>query len=296
MNLQQPYGRIIASLELQISHVQKSGTNYSEIKDNVLVEALIFNPSITKGLTLVKLHSNDTDTYNGVNEKRPKHTKTSIYLPQEVFEEAKKDKTNNGTIPISFVIYSNASLFGTNTSMNLFEENLNTKKYSHIISSEVISATVDGGPIENLDPPVILRFFLPENDKACEKRRCAYYVPNGTNSGTWSTDGCSTSMEGNSIVCKCDHLSSFTVLVVRTARRVLYAIKAEPKHISKCLGKYSCYSEFHALRVAIVRQLNKYSLRGYILWGTRTLFLTCTVHWFEPIVATLGDEFRSLIE
>ncbi|PIK42244.1 putative G-protein coupled receptor [Apostichopus japonicus] len=211
MNLQQPSGRIIASLELQISHVQKSGTNYSEIEDNVVVKALILNLSITYGLTLVKTHSNDTDTYNGENEKRLDDTETSIYLPPKVIEEAKKDKRNNGAIPISFVIYKNASLFGTDTGMNLMEEI--AKMSSHIISSEVISVNVDGGPMENLTPPVILRFFLPEKDKVCDQPLCVYYVPNGTNNGTWSTDGCSTSTEENLTICKCDHLSSFTVLM-----------------------------------------------------------------------------------
>ncbi|XP_071830103.1 adhesion G protein-coupled receptor E3-like [Apostichopus japonicus] len=211
MNLQQPSGRIIASLELQISHVQKNGTNYSEIEDNVVVKALIFNPSIKKGLTLVKTHANDTDTYSGENETRLDDTETSIYLPPEVIEEARKYKTNNRGIPISFVIYKNASLFGTDTGMNLMEEI--AKMSSHIISSEVISVNVDGGPMENLTPPVILRFFLPEKDKVCDQPLCVYYVPNGTDNGIWSTDGCLTSTEKNLTVCKCDHLSSFTVLM-----------------------------------------------------------------------------------
>ena len=58
---------------------------------------------------------------------------------------------------------------------------------------------------------------------------CGYwdYFAN-EDAGGWKTDGCKTDITSDNIVCQCDHLSNFAVLIVSSSPAVLESVISTP--------------------------------------------------------------------
>ncbi|CAI9718375.1 G-protein coupled receptor 126-like [Octopus vulgaris] len=84
-----------------------------------------------------------------------------------------------------------------------------TKEYNKS-TSHVISANIPNIQITNLNEPVTVSF-----SSVYQNQQCAYWDESSDQKPRWSTNGCKTStyVPGEKVVCSCNHLTSFTLLV-----------------------------------------------------------------------------------
>ncbi|XP_048450322.1 adhesion G-protein coupled receptor G1-like, partial [Rhincodon typus] len=123
-----------------------------------------------------------------------------IELPPTLLDKF-KEQTNALISRIIFVIYGNTKLFQS--------ENNSTVLNNLVSGIEVVNVT-----IENLQDPVIIVFqntTLPTKTSA----KCVFwdFKKGSTSLGTWSESGCTTEIQPHNISCKCNHLTSFAVLL-----------------------------------------------------------------------------------
>ncbi|XP_072451814.1 uncharacterized protein [Chiloscyllium punctatum] len=126
--------------------------------------------------------------------------KVEIELPPTLLDKV-KEQPNVLISRIIFVIYGNTKLF---------QRDNNSTVLNNLISGiEVVNVT-----IENLTDPVIIVFqntTLPTNSSG----KCAFwdFRKGSTSHGIWSESGCTTESQLHNITCKCNHLTSFAVLL-----------------------------------------------------------------------------------
>uniref|UniRef100_UPI00398F75CC uncharacterized protein n=1 Tax=Pristiophorus japonicus TaxID=55135 RepID=UPI00398F75CC len=149
----------------------------------------------------------NTENFTGVQFPNPDTRNLStldpaikIELPPTLLHNS-SNHFNTTTSRIIFIIYKNTSLFqGHNNSTVL--NNL-------VVGIKVVNVT-----IKNLKYPVIIEFqnvSLPNQSVG----KCVFwdFKTGNTSSGDWSEDGCTTETEFHNIICKCDHLTHFAVLL-----------------------------------------------------------------------------------
>ncbi|XP_072451812.1 uncharacterized protein [Chiloscyllium punctatum] len=126
--------------------------------------------------------------------------KVEIELPPTLLDKV-KEQPNVLISRIIFVIYGNTKLFQSDN---------NSTVLNNLVSGiEVVNVT-----IENLTDPVIIVFqntTLPTNSSG----KCAFwdFRKGSTSHGIWSESGCTTESQLHNITCKCNHLTSFAVLL-----------------------------------------------------------------------------------
>ncbi|XP_014776567.2 adhesion G-protein coupled receptor G6 isoform X1 [Octopus bimaculoides] len=81
------------------------------------------------------------------------------------------------------------------------------------INSYVLAANVPNIRIINLDEPVKISFDLIHQNAA--NPECVYWDESPGEDPRWSTKGCKISdyVPGKKVVCSCDHLASFALLM-----------------------------------------------------------------------------------
>lgn len=94
---------VVTSLEQQVSNVQKNPENFTDVQDNVGVQAVKLDPDITNGITFVNFWATDdtgqiipnadlteenTQLYNENQEIRRENTSASIHISSHVLELA----------------------------------------------------------------------------------------------------------------------------------------------------------------------------------------------------------------
>ncbi|XP_071401630.1 adhesion G protein-coupled receptor E5-like [Centroberyx affinis] len=136
--------------------------------------------------------------------------------------------TGNGTYP-GFALAALVSYKNLEKSVNRsFEQLKGYKKYgvdpTFQVFSKVVSAVVSNPSTQHLNQHVNLTFrHLKMEERSSVSFICAYWQagPGGQDEGgVWSTDGCyNHSSNATHTVCRCEHLSSFAVLMA------LYPIK-----------------------------------------------------------------------
>ncbi|XP_072403637.1 uncharacterized protein [Chiloscyllium punctatum] len=126
--------------------------------------------------------------------------KVEIELPPTLLDKV-KEQPNVLISRIIFVIYGNTKHFQSDN---------NSTVLNNLVSGiEVVNVT-----IENLTDPVIIVFqntTLPTNSSG----KCAFwdFRKGSTSHGIWSESGCTTESQLHNITCKCNHLTSFAVLL-----------------------------------------------------------------------------------
>ncbi|XP_017281069.1 adhesion G protein-coupled receptor E2 [Kryptolebias marmoratus] len=96
------------------------------------------------------------------------------------------------------------------------------------VFSKVVSVVVSNPSTQNLSSPVNITFKHLQNKKETPEVNfiCAYW----SESGFWSTDGCSQQESSEThTVCKCDHLSSFAVLMALYPMEPIYELQVVTK-------------------------------------------------------------------
>ncbi|XP_071830018.1 uncharacterized protein [Apostichopus japonicus] len=221
---------VVNSLEQQVSNVQENPENFTDIQNNVGVQAVKLDPDITKAITFLNLPPNNitmqdalnadlskenTRLYNDQQEVRTFNSTSSIYVPSRILEIALEAYPTITFVPISFFIYKDSRLFQTTDTL-IKDSNIHREE----IASQVIAATLEVDvDVTDLPPDdcIVTRFSvfpsLVDNEVVKDVRCVFWFVPEGSKEGTWSEDGCSLSTDNNETICICNHLTSFAVLV-----------------------------------------------------------------------------------
>ncbi|XP_033103292.1 adhesion G-protein coupled receptor G2-like [Anneissia japonica] len=99
------------------------------------------------------------------------------------------------------MLFSSPSTSGANSSVE--------------VMSRVLSVSVPDTQVTNLRDPVTMSFGIPPSKSNYDNATCVYWdftLQNGI--GDWSSDGCViNSMTDDVIICDCNHLTHFAVLI-----------------------------------------------------------------------------------
>ncbi|XP_022080046.1 cadherin EGF LAG seven-pass G-type receptor 1-like [Acanthaster planci] len=248
--------RIQRSFEEQLTYVRG---NLSWVTKNLAVEVvqprrqandtytLLGYASISRDGTLDNtFQNNDERLYTDPIVMPPDRAEAFIGLPAEVFSQVSREEP-----PVVFTVYLNSILFQRETPGSFALPN-GTRLF---VNSRVISAIV-GSPdetIENLASPVITS-FIPTNASLTNEPVCVFWDVESTN---WSTEGCTrstTSGASSPVVCHCDHLTSFAILVSYTGDIKDYVLDV--------VSKVGCAISIVALALTILACLSYRELRN----------------------------------
>ncbi|PIK59212.1 hypothetical protein BSL78_03851 [Apostichopus japonicus] len=281
---------VVNSLEQQVSNVQENPENFTDIQNNVGVQAVKLDPDITKAITFLNLPPNNitmqdalnadlskenTRLYNDQQEVRTfNSTSSSIYVPSRILEIALEAYPTITFVPISFFIYKDSRLFQTTDTL-IKDSNIHREE----IASQVIAATLEVDvDVTDLPPDdcIVTRFSvfpsLVDNEVVKEVRCVFWFVPEGSNEGTWFEDGCSLSTDDNETICICNHLTSFAVLVFISITNY-YGISL-PEITGNWSGHSTC--DQHDPKHHHVDWIN--SIHS---WSTGICY-NCVINWFIP--------------
>ncbi|XP_072051540.1 adhesion G-protein coupled receptor G6-like [Amphiura filiformis] len=218
--------QIQRALESQIAALQTQPGNTTIEQANVAVRAVkVPLDSVTGGrLVFETISSSDDGNTLGTNStnirtgEAPKEAEAAIsfQLPLDILDNFE----GNETIPISFVVYQNSKLF---PSTILADVSRKEDELERVVASRIISATVEGFPINNLPSthPVELHFAIEQerddNTTELTKIQCVFWDNNASNGlGDWSDEGCERNQSSDGrVICHCYHLTNFAVLVDR---------------------------------------------------------------------------------
>ncbi|XP_038077215.1 adhesion G-protein coupled receptor G6-like [Patiria miniata] len=215
--------RIVQALESYTTALQLTGAgNFTETQKSVTVLALTLPiSSRPSGFWFATLRNPDAPDKLTKNDTAIRHepdelleTDASIFLPAETLQA----DTNGDTVNISVFVYQNSKLFRSPT----LRANESPGEFRRSTGSRIIAATVEGVQKDKLSSPMIAKFEpININDESetsegyeC-RSKCVYWdfsLNNGF--GDWSTKGCKREMDSEGrIVCVCDHLTNFAVIV-----------------------------------------------------------------------------------
>ncbi|XP_010879955.3 adhesion G-protein coupled receptor G1 isoform X2 [Esox lucius] len=81
-----------------------------------------------------------------------------------------------------------------------------------VMNQTVLAVKVGHHAVSDLDQPVRILF---KNNNVADRGTCVFWKESEENngSGKWSSEGCETSLNHGTFVCRCNHLSFFAVLV-----------------------------------------------------------------------------------
>ncbi|XP_072516052.1 adhesion G-protein coupled receptor G1 [Salminus brasiliensis] len=120
-----------------------------------------------------------------------------IYIPPEAVQRSMGGQLEKDEAPLTVSVL-NHSLFTVPSAQE------STHK-------QVIGVWLGEQDVHNLSDPVRVEFM---NVNQTGNRKCVYWkLPNNSDKGNWSTEGCETSQNYTNITCKCNHLSFFAVLI-----------------------------------------------------------------------------------
>ncbi|XP_071848670.1 adhesion G-protein coupled receptor G2-like isoform X3 [Apostichopus japonicus] len=223
---------VVPLLESQVRFVHDLNGDYTELVTNLGVSALQLPKTSLEDPFVFEDPFMDSD--DDVIESRT----SSITLPPSVLDIIGTVNPNLTSIPVSFITYRDAVLFQSDlegSSVN--QEGLSV--LDEYVDGHVISATIEieNVTIDNLpkNSSVITRFSTPMVDEGSNETDitiefvCVFwdYNPKNGEGGKWSEEGCRmVSTNDTEIVCACNHLTSFAVLV-----RFSSDIEESPYHV-----------------------------------------------------------------
>ncbi|XP_071810522.1 uncharacterized protein [Asterias amurensis] len=266
--------RIVKAVEKQVFLVVSNGSNFSAVASSLAVKAL--NVPLTENFRGIVFSTRQNEDGNENLEEDDvnvctkceetggdgKTIDTSISLPGDIFSLVNK----TGKVPISFTVYQNAKLFGSGRS---------SSSSTPTVGSRIVSASINGATVENLPPnaSVVTSFLLlsqvRQSDVARTSRESINGVADVTNIhcvfwdfklnngiGDWSKEGCQlVSLSSRRTECKCNHLTSFAVLVdIHGQKQSSVALDI--------ISKIGCGVSIIALLLTLVVYLAIRSLRG----------------------------------
>ncbi|XP_053934262.1 adhesion G-protein coupled receptor G5 isoform X1 [Cuculus canorus] len=86
---------------------------------------------------------------------------------------------------------------------------------SSVLNNDILGAFLQSGPVAGLSRPVEIKFWH-DMELDASNATCVFWQPgDGANStGSWSREGCETTHGEGIIICHCNHLTYFAVLLI----------------------------------------------------------------------------------
>ncbi|XP_053934264.1 adhesion G-protein coupled receptor G5 isoform X3 [Cuculus canorus] len=96
--------------------------------------------------------------------------------------------------------------------------NLSSRMDAHnssVLNNDILGAFLQSGPVAGLSRPVEIKFWH-DMELDASNATCVFWQPgDGANStGSWSREGCETTHGEGIIICHCNHLTYFAVLLI----------------------------------------------------------------------------------
>ncbi|XP_060924501.1 adhesion G protein-coupled receptor G3-like [Limanda limanda] len=144
-----------------------------------------------------------------------------VHIPSSALQRSRSDESQMEVVLVATVI--NSTYF-TVSRPEAIKLRLNRPKATRRMvvpdQCDHMQGTVMGGlvlavragsqPVGNLPQPIKLTF---NQTRQMEYRTCVFWQELDNGTGIWSTDGCNTNDTGAEVICSCNHLSFFAVLV-----------------------------------------------------------------------------------
>ncbi|XP_035678265.1 adhesion G-protein coupled receptor G2-like [Branchiostoma floridae] len=120
------------------------------------------------------------------------------------------DRPDSDIVRLTFKIFQNSRLFQTRA-----DHIEDSKGYRRAVNSRVVASSVVGLSVRDLSIPIKTSFKPIVTDRHTNNTECVFWdfgLSHGK--GGWSTEGCwQNKTEQGRVVCYCDHLTNFAVLM-----------------------------------------------------------------------------------
>ncbi|CAH1249318.1 ADGRG4 [Branchiostoma lanceolatum] len=222
--MDQAPSRIVQALEQFNDRVNLTSNRFRRIEQNIGVETYqIGAAELINSVGFASLEGSEdledglVRSYSDSSFIPNDQVDASIALPGELgsvvafLKENIPDPTDV-EVRLSFIIYQSSRLFQSNQTA---PSSADTKTR---VNSRVIASRVTGFDLKNLPNPVVTRYLpIVENstNSTVNNIRCVSWDFNaGGGGGAWSTEGCNfVGIDNNRVVCECNHLTNFAVLM-----------------------------------------------------------------------------------
>ncbi|KAM9115109.1 uncharacterized protein ACDP82_018542 isoform 2-T2 [Pangshura tecta] len=129
------------------------------------------------------------------------------------------------SVAVAFISYSTLDSIIDKRFLNEGDLKADEKLRNCHLNSRVVSGAVGNGRLMNISKPVNFTLCHRQTKKEEEETLCVYWKFIA-GKGTWAEDGCAV-LHTNSThtICRCDHLSSFALLMGHTGEEESYPLK-----------------------------------------------------------------------
>ncbi|KAJ7985812.1 hypothetical protein DPEC_G00344350 [Dallia pectoralis] len=127
----------------------------------------------------------------------------AVQIPANALQRSKRNDSDSADYVLITMVLLNSSLFKL-----VPDQDSRSEK---VMNQTVLVVTVGDRAVSNLDQPVRIAF----KNNTIANGTCVFWEESEENigMGKWSPEGCGTSLNWSHIVCSCNHLSFFAVLV-----------------------------------------------------------------------------------
>ncbi|XP_019935580.1 adhesion G protein-coupled receptor G3-like isoform X2 [Paralichthys olivaceus] len=140
-------------------------------------------------------------------------TKHRVHIPSSALQRSRGNESEMEVVLVATVLNSTYFTVGphrTKATRGAFIPNQREHMQGTVMGGLVLAVKAGRQSVRNLPQPVKLTFT---QSKQMENRTCVFWQELDDGTGNWITDGCYTSDIGAEVICSCNHLSFFAVLV-----------------------------------------------------------------------------------
>ncbi|XP_078397501.1 adhesion G-protein coupled receptor F1-like [Cetorhinus maximus] len=207
------------------NETQNIGSDYidsSKLMRSVEVFSEFFQPPEKEfGVSFpnIELKGKEFDAHTSGNYVQTfnEHLNETYYAKAEIDTNSLKDNLKNNSFKISSILYANIDIILPKKQSNKIQE-------GYFINSRVQSTTLkiaNSKDKMNFKIPIKMSFAPKEQTGDLKTAKCVFWdYTLFDKEGGWSTEGCNSSADKNVIICECDHLTPFSVLMVQSERLI----------------------------------------------------------------------------
>ncbi|CAH1270188.1 ADGRG4 [Branchiostoma lanceolatum] len=220
--------RILNTLETLSSHVTPSDRDQplTMVESNLCMQVLDINLTQTfpgHGFLALALPADQEGSFTeasvegvaDVDSVQMGAVDAAIHIPPDLVDYLKTlpDRPESDIVRLTFTIFQNSRLFQTTAEDS--EDRPDTEGYRHAVNSRVVASSVVGLSVRDLSIPIQTSFKPTVTDQHTNNTECVYWdFSLSLGKGGWSTEGCwQNRTEEGRVVCYCDHLTNFAVLM-----------------------------------------------------------------------------------
>ncbi|XP_067406120.1 adhesion G-protein coupled receptor G5 isoform X2 [Emydura macquarii macquarii] len=161
-------------------------------------------------------------------------------------------------------------------------------KNSSLLNNDILGATLETFNITNLTNPVEIRFWH-DNVSNNTTMTCVFWVEGteGSNLGSWSSVGCETNRKEGMVLCKCNHLTYFAVLLQISSAAIDEALLAPLTYITMVGCSISAVASLLAILLYLVsrKKSSNYSTKIHMNLLGALFLLNVSFLLSEPLAS-----------